>query len=98
MSGLDQDEMDKRKVEWAQFYIGKGLNVMEKAVEEHTGPYCFGDLTLADIFMVPQVYNAVEVYGLQLHEYPRLAHVYKELLKMPQFRATAPEQQPGYPL
>jgi len=50
-------------------------------------------VTLADVFLVPQVANSRRVQ-LDLAPYPRLARVARHLESLPAFAAARPEAQP----
>lgn len=50
---------DETRSAWMKKFIGAGLGAVEKMLESLPGPLCFGETpTLADICLVPQVYNA----------------------------------------
>ncbi len=52
-------QSDKARAEWMKKFIGEGLAAVETMLQATPGPLCFGDTpTLADICLVPQVYNA----------------------------------------
>jgi maleylacetoacetate isomerase len=52
------DDVAKR-LAWNRHFTENGLSVLEMKLAKHSGPYCLGkNLTLADIFLIPQVYNA----------------------------------------
>ncbi|KAJ3110223.1 Glutathione S-transferase zeta-1 [Phlyctochytrium bullatum] len=57
---------DAGKQEWAQFWIIRGFRALEKILAGGlAGKYCVGDeITLADICLVPQYYNAVRYEAL----------------------------------
>lgn len=83
-----------------QASIVRGFKALEESLDGHAGPYCFGSvLSMADFCLVPQVYNAIEVFAMHdlMAECPRLMDRYQELITIPEFKATAPEQQPGFP-
>ena len=53
------------KLKWAQDSIIEGFTIFEILVSNSRGTFCVGnEITLADVFLVPQVYNAIrfEVY------------------------------------
>ncbi len=53
--GHDQAEIDA----WGRHWIGAGLAALEAFAARHGGSYLYGDtLTLADLCLVPQLYNA----------------------------------------
>ncbi|KAJ3127178.1 Glutathione S-transferase zeta-1 [Nowakowskiella sp. JEL0407] len=50
---------EEKKFEWNAYWIDHGFQTLEKVLAETSGKYCFGDeITLADVCLVPQVYNA----------------------------------------
>ena len=58
------------------------------------GPYTFGaNVSLADIYLVPQVYNARRL-KVPLEAFPKLAASDAALLKLPAFEKARPENQP----
>ena len=57
------------------------------------GPYCFGSApTLADVCLVPQLYNARRA-GCALERYPRIVAIVDACNALPAFQAAAPERQ-----
>lgn len=78
--------------EWAAYWTREGFAAVEKLIE--TGPYAFGDkITLADLCIVPQVYNARR-FAVPLDDFPRLLAVDAHARQHPAFQAAAPEAQP----
>ncbi|MGB0132449.1 MAG: maleylacetoacetate isomerase, partial [Dokdonella sp.] len=62
-----------------------------------TGLCCDGDApTLADICLVPQVYNARR-FEVDLTPYPTIVRIEEHCLSMPAFDAARPENQPDAP-
>jgi maleylpyruvate isomerase len=58
------------------------------------GPYAFGgEVTLADICLVPQVYNARRL-KVPLDKFPKLVSVDAACLKLSAFDRARPENQP----
>lgn len=78
---------------WMQHFIALGLQGVEGLLLPHReGRSCFGDrVTLADICLVPQVYNARR-WGVDLQPFPRIAAISKALESLPAFRAAHPDQ------
>ncbi|KAG0225731.1 Glutathione S-transferase zeta-1, partial [Actinomortierella wolfii] len=50
---------DQEKAEWAQKMMAQGFKGLEALLAKTAGKYCYGDsITLADLALVPQIYNA----------------------------------------
>jgi maleylacetoacetate isomerase len=80
---------------WNRHWIGTGFGAIEARLAG--GRHAVGDqITLADICLVPQVYNARR-YGLDLAPYPRIVAADATARKEPAFAAAAPEAQPDAP-
>lgn len=78
---------------WAATVIEDGLDACAAMIADQPGPYCFGaDVTLADLFLVPQLANARR-FGADLR-WPRLLAVERACLALPAFAEARPEQQP----
>ncbi len=84
--------------EWGQFWIRSGLEVLEAQLagrEPHR--FAFGDTpSLADICLVPQLYNARRI-ELDLSGLPNLLRVDETARAHPAFAAAAPERQADAP-
>ncbi|MCL1127631.1 maleylacetoacetate isomerase [Shewanella surugensis] len=88
--GLD----DEGKKNWYQHWIKQGFSALEEQLENGVGQYCFGnDVTLADLCLIPQVYNA-ERFNVDLSLYPNIERVNRACLKLDAFIDAAPENQP----
>ena len=76
---------------WYQHWITEGFTALETMIEP--GPYCFGsEVTLADIYLVPQMYNARRL-KTPLDAFPKLVAADAALLKLPAFDKARPENQ-----
>lgn len=80
---------------WYAEWIHRGFEALEAAARPHaSNHFLFGDApTLAEICLVPQVYNARR-FNVDLTNYPRLVEVDEACLKLEAFRNAAPENQP----
>ncbi|MCW2235719.1 maleylacetoacetate isomerase [Azospirillum canadense] len=90
--GHFQAEVDS----WYRHWIVVGLSALEAqlAREPQTGRFCHGDApTLADVTLVPQLYNARR-FGCDLSGYPTLLRIEEACLAIPAFAEAAPERQP----
>ena len=77
---------------WYAHWVEKGFDAIEKLLEP--GPYAFGSrVTLADVYLVPQVFNARR-YKVPLEPYPRIVAVEAACMAIDAFRDAAPENQP----
>jgi maleylacetoacetate isomerase/maleylpyruvate isomerase len=77
---------------WAQHWIRKGFETLE-ALADAEGPYLAGPrATVADVCLVPQLYNARRV-KTDLAPYPRLLAVEERLQDLPAFSGARPEAQ-----
>jgi maleylpyruvate isomerase len=82
---------------WNRHWIGTGFGAIEARLAAIAGHHAVGDrITLADICLVPQVYNARRA-GLDLAPYPRIAAADAGARAQPGFAAAAPEAQPDAP-
>ncbi len=87
--GLDQEARNA----WAREVIAEGLAACE-ALAGGDGPFCFGAAPgLADLCLVPQLYNARR-FGVDLSTAPRLLAVEAACAGLPAFQAATPERQP----
>lgn len=78
---------------WIRHWIAAGFQPIEARLAAVAGRHCVGDdISLADICLVPQVYNARR-FGLDLASYPRIAAADAAARDLPAFAAAAPEAQ-----
>ena len=88
--GLDQDTVDT----WARHWIEEGFASLEEIAEGDPQTYLFGNTpTLADVCLVPQMYNARRVQA-DVARFPNLQRIDKALMQLPAFNAARPEAQP----
>ena len=77
---------------WYHHWIIEGCTALESMIRP--GPYCFGgNVTLADIFLVPQMYNARRL-KVPLDKFPKLVAADAACLKLAPFDQARPENQP----
>jgi len=82
---------------WMRHWIATGFDAIETRLAETARLHSVGErISLADICLVPQVYNARRA-GLDLAPYPRIIAADMEARKLPAFVAAAPEAQPDAP-
>lgn len=82
-------------MEWAKNVNMKGLTVFEKHLGGTSGKYCVGDeVTLADVFLIPQLYNANR-FGLDIaSNWPKIAAIQENLNQLPEFVKAHADNQP----
>ena len=81
---------------WYEHFIHRGFKPIEAllANSRETGRFCQGDeVTLADICLVPQVYNARR-YKISLDAYPTIVRIDAAARALPAFANAVPEKQP----
>ncbi len=82
---------------WAATWIDRGLRALERQLGNENGPFLFGDApTVADLFLVPQLYNARR-YELSMAHFPRLLEAERACQDLPAFEAAHPDAQPDAP-
>ena len=88
--GLEERDVNA----WYRHWIAEGLTSLERRLAATAGTYCFGDtVTLADLCLVPQVYNARR-YSCDLMPFPTIVRIDAACLKLPAFAEARPERQP----
>jgi len=86
--GQDQAKIDA----WYHHWVLEGFAAIETMVR--AAPYAFGNaVTLADAYLVPQVYNARRL-KVPLDRFPKLVAVDAACAKLPAFEKARPENQP----
>ncbi|MGQ0664877.1 MAG: maleylacetoacetate isomerase [Pseudomonadota bacterium] len=80
---------------WYRHWIGEGFAGVEAMLEGGpAGQFCHGAApTLADICLVPQVFNAQRL-NCPLEPYPKLVRVFAACMKLPAFERAQPDRQP----
>lgn len=87
---------DEAKTAWYRHWVTEGFDALEAmlTLEAGSGEFCHGDApTLADLCLVPQVYNA-ERFECDLSAYPRIQRITANCRALPAFAQAAPEAQP----
>jgi maleylacetoacetate isomerase len=77
---------------WYHHWVVDGFTALETLVRP--GPYSFGaDVTLADVFLIPQVANARRL-KVPLEAFPNIVGIEAACLKLSAFDRARPENQP----
>lgn len=88
--GADQAGVDA----WAGQWIIDGFTALEALVVRHGEGWCFGDApTLADCYLMPQLYSARR-FNVDLAAFPRLLEIEARAEAHPAFITALPENQP----
>ena len=78
--------------EWAKHFIADGLGKLEAMLSEFNGEFSFGDQpTMADLCLVPQVYNARR-WGVDITAFKRIVDIDGNCAKLPAFQAAHPDR------
>jgi maleylacetoacetate isomerase len=99
---LHVSENKEAQVAWARHFVVRGLAGLEGLLGQNEergvrGRFAYGDqMTAADAFLVPQLYNARR-FGVDLAPYPRALRVEASVLATEAARRAAPEAQPDAP-
>jgi maleylacetoacetate isomerase len=84
----EQAEID----DWYRHWVLEGFEALEAMVKP--GPYSYGaQVTLADICLVPQMFNARRL-KVPLDGFPKLVAIDAACMKLPAFVKAQPENQP----
>ena len=89
--GQAQEQIDA----WYHHWIAEGFGSLERMATRYTGAgeRCFGDdVTMADVCLVPQMFNARR-FGCDLEPYPTLLGIDAALQALPVFAAAHPSKQ-----
>ncbi len=83
---------DREKADWMRHFMAKGLAALDiMAKEAGRGDFCVGDRpTIADICLVPQLYNA-ERWGVDLSAMPHLRAIGDRCAAIDAFQKAAPD-------
>jgi len=88
--GADQAAVDA----WAAHWIAPGFAALESLVAQYGNGWCFGDApTLADCYLIPQIYSARR-FNVALGAFPRLLAIEAAADADPAFQAAHPDRQP----
>ena len=87
--GQEQAAVDS----WYRHWVTEGLTALEAMAAPRAGRFLFGDTpTLADICLVPQLYNARR-FAVPLEPYPTLLRADEAARALPAFAAAHPDRQ-----
>jgi maleylacetoacetate isomerase len=81
----------EQKLAWYQHWIAIGFAALETMLAKTT--YCFGEqVTLADVYLIPQVYNALR-FEVSMAPFPKIMNAFKNCNQLDAFIQAMPENQ-----
>lgn len=89
------DQPQEQVDAWIARWIQEGFVALETLVTRHGDGFAFGATpTIADCFLVPQVFNA-ERFNIDLSAFPSILAVAEKARALPAFADAHPDRQPG---
>ena len=90
---------ENKKTAWLKFWIYRGLLSVEQKIKENNfSSFAAGrSLTAAELFIIPQIYNAKR-FNVSLNKFPRLLAIEDLCQHLPAFKKAHPDTQPDNPL
>lgn len=93
------DISESEKLSWYQHWVAVGFSALERRLSlsyKHQG-FCYGDsVSLADLCLIPQVYNALR-FNCPMQDYPVISAIYEHCQQLPAFKVASPEAQADRP-
>lgn len=87
---LSEDDKDR----WYRHWVETGLEPVERQLAAQPARYCHGDApTLADLALVPQVFNA-QRFNCRTDHLPHVMRVFEACMQLPAFSQTQPSACP----
>lgn len=90
----------EQKLHWYHHWVAQGFGALETNLKalNSSGQYCIGETaTMADICLIPQVYNALR-FECPMQDYPLINSIYQHCTGLTDFIAASPESQPDCPV
>jgi len=89
---------EEKKNGWYRHWVERGLAQLEGwlAAEGRSGRFVLGDhVTLADVLVVPQIFNA-QRFDCRLDHVPTIMRIFDACMTLPAFENARPEKQPDF--
>lgn len=88
-----QDDCD----DWYRDWVNRGFSALEVQLKEHSGTFSFGEaLTMADVYLVPQIWNALR-FNVDMAAFPTISRIYRHCLTLAAVSDALPENQADNP-
>ncbi|CAG8597966.1 13531_t:CDS:2 [Acaulospora colombiana] len=92
---------EDRKEEWLKHWMSVMFKAIENQLASVAGDYCVGnEVTLADVCLVPQVYNAYRLaslviirFNVDMTPFPIIKGISERLLELEAFKMAHPHRQ-----
>ena len=81
---------------WQHHWLQEGFTALEQLLQKSDSHdrFCFGNsASLADVFLIPQVHNALR-FNCEMMKFPLINTIYKNCLQESSFINASPENQP----
>eukprot|EP01006_Ploeotia_vitrea_P012208 TRINITY_DN32440_c0_g1_i1.p1 TRINITY_DN32440_c0_g1~~TRINITY_DN32440_c0_g1_i1.p1 ORF type:complete len:118 (+),score=7.29 TRINITY_DN32440_c0_g1_i1:329-682(+) len=93
-----ETEYNADSLKWANHFVTAGFVALENILERTAGKFCVGDeLTMADVCLVPQVYNARERFQVNMQQFPIISRISDACTNIKAFKSADPLSQPDNP-
>ncbi|RIA93238.1 maleylacetoacetate isomerase-like protein [Glomus cerebriforme] len=84
---------EERRDEWLNYWMTYAFQRIEVQLATTAGDYCVGnEVTLADVCLVPQVYNANRV-NVDMSKFPTIQRINNKCLELDAFKKAHPHRQ-----
>ncbi len=92
------EKNETEKITWYHHWLEKGFSAIEENLARRkANNFCFeNQITLADVCLIPQVYNAIR-FNFPMEKYPRISAINAHCLSLPAFQAATPDHQADNP-
>ena len=88
---------EEQKIDWIRFFISEGLKAYQAKLPTEGSKFSLGDSpTAADMFLIPQLYNAHR-FNVDMSELKHLLEIEKNCLSLESFTKAHPDNQPDFP-
>ena len=82
----------EKQLEWSRHWIARGFEAYEALAKNSAGRFTLGDqITLADLFLAPQVYNAKR-FEVDLAPYPTISRICDGCAETSEYQASEPSK------
>lgn len=90
---LDFQASDEQVNQWVKYWVTEGFKALSAKIQTRAGKFAYGyQVTLADICIVPQVYNALR-FGVDMSAFPMIQKIYNNCQELEAFQNASPENQ-----